>query len=262
MSGTGRISKKICFASIDVEPDFGKRKEFKGVEKLDSLLNVFDEHNVPLTLFVIGDVFRKFTSKIEQWKRKHEIGCHGFSHNFWNDLGKEDREKEIDNFIEIYRDYFGQLPFGFRAPSHILDSEGLNLLEEKGFLYDSSIVPHYPPLKKYRGYKGPAPLSPYFPDKDFIRKKGDMKILEIPVTGLSLGIPLAGTWISKLPLSMYRALMVLSGPIFLTLNLHSWDSLDKPLYSKIDEILKILKNKDYKFLTGIQVYELFSENRR
>ncbi|MBD3207835.1 MAG: polysaccharide deacetylase family protein [Candidatus Nealsonbacteria bacterium] len=262
MSGTRKTFNRICFASIDVELDVGEKDKYQGVEKLGSLLGVFQENNVPLTCFVTGDALRKYGSQVEEWGKEYEIGCHGFSHRFWNNLDNKEKERELNLFLDVYRNHFGEPPFGFRAPSHVLSSEGLNLLEEKGFLYDSSIVPHYPPLKKYRGYNGPAPLSPYFPERELIRKKGDMKILEIPVTGLSLGIPLAGTWVSKLPLSMYRVLMVLSSPVFLTLNLHSWDSLNKSLYPKIDEILKILKNKGYKFLTGFQVYELFSENRR
>jgi len=114
-----------------------------------------------------------------------------------------------------------------------------------GFLYDSSIVPHYPPFKKYRGYKGRAPLLPYCPR--------DRKILEIPVRGQVFGIPLAGAWIRGLPLWFYKILFLIYRPNFITLNMHSWDVLDPCFLNKLEKILKILKKRNYLFHNGEQI---------
>lgn len=219
---------KICFTSVDVENG--------GVEELDRILDIFKKYNVPATLFVTGEVLERYRESVINWEKDYEIGCHGFSHKFWNTLSLEEREKELDDFINLY----GKLPKGFRAPSHIMDGDGLKLLEKKGFLYDSSVVPHYPFFKKYRGYKGKAPLLPYY--------SREMRILEIPVRGQIFGIPLAGAWITKLPFWFYKILFFIHCPEFITLNIHSWDKL-----KNFEKTIKLLKNKHYQFLNGEQI---------
>jgi len=235
---------KICFTSIDVEPDRGV-KGFKGVEELDKILDIFKKYDIPATLFVTGQVLEKYKDSAKKWQESYEIACHTYTHRFWNTLNKEERKKELKDFIELYQSVFQKRPLGFRAPSHIIDKEGIELLEENGFLYDSSIVPHYPPFKKYRGYKGRAPLSPYRPE--------GMKILEIPNRGQVLGIPLAGAWIQGLPLWFYNVLFSVYSPPFITLSMHSWDSVKPQYLEKLDKILRILKRENYQFLNGSQI---------
>ena len=247
---------KVCFTSIDVEYDFGKKeKEFQGVENLDKILSLFKRNNIPATLFITGEVLERYGDLIKKWGSDYEIACHAFTHRFWNNLNFEERKKELENFQEFYRKIFREAPRGFRAPSHLIDEEGLKLLEEEGFLYDSSIVPHYPFFKKYRGYKGKAPLLPYYPSIENCRKKGEMQILEIPVRGQMFGIPLVGTWLRKLPFFFYRILFVLHGPSFITLNLHSWDALSPQFAIKLEKILRLLKKKNYQFSNGEQIYK-------
>jgi len=252
---------KILFISIDVESELAKKPSFLGVDNLGKILEIFEEYGAPATLFVCGNVLEEYGEKIKEWGKSFEIACHGFSHTFWNELSNQEREQEIDRFFVLYQKVFGEKPKGFRAPSHIIDKQGLKLLQDKGFLYDSSVVPHYPPLKKYRGYRGKAPFKPYFPNIKDYRRKGKMGILEIPASGLPPGIPLVGTWISKLPLFIYQGLLGIFNPDFLAFSLHSWDSLNKPLLIKIKKILKYLKAKNYHFAEGQEIYELFSKNR-
>ncbi|XOB42179.1 MAG: polysaccharide deacetylase family protein [Candidatus Nealsonbacteria bacterium] len=250
---------KICFVSIDIESDLAKPQSFKGVENLDRIFNILKKHDISTTLFITGNVFEKYGDKVKAWSENHEIACHGFSHKFWSNLDNNQKKEELDRFIAFYRKIFNKNPEGFRAPSHIINDESLNLLEKKGFLYDSSVVPHYPFLKKYRGYKGRAPLIPYFPNYQDYRKKGEMRILEIPVSGV-LSFPLAGTWILKLPFFVYKILLRIKSPDFLSLSFHSWDSLNDKVIIKLERLIKLLKNKGYIFLNGKQIYEQFSKN--
>lgn len=227
------MRNKICFASVDVEHP---------IDNLNQILEVFKKNNIPATLFITGEVLKQYSDLFKSPRSNYEIACHSFTHRFWNTLNSEEREKELDNFIFLYQNIFNEKPKGFRAPSHIIDEAGLQILEEKGFLYDSSIVPHYPPLKKYRGYKGKHALLPYYP----VRRK----ILEIPVRGQMFGIPLAGAWITKLPLFFYRILFFFYCPKFITLSIHSWDKL-----KNLEGIIRLLKNKNYQFLNGEQIYQ-------
>lgn len=269
---------KICFCSIDVEGDFGKNESFEGIDNLEKILDIFKKHNISATLFVTGNVLENYIENVRGWGNYYEIACHSYSHRFWDSLDEKERREELEKFINLYQKIFNKNPIGFRAPSHIIDDEGLKLLEEKGFLYDSSILPHYPFFKKYRGYKKKAPLLPYW--QNIVNSHGPIciperspkgearlgcshaKVLEIPVTGQIFGIPLVGTWISKLPFFVYKFLFKIKNPDFLTFNLHSWDSLNFKLLEKIEKILKLLKDKNYQFLNGEQIYEQISKNRR
>jgi len=252
---------KVCFVSVDVESDLAEPQSFDGVENLNRVFDVFKKYNISATLFVTGNVLEKYAEKIKRWSENYEIACHSFSHQFWDILDNQERQKELDKFISLYKRIFNTNPYGFRVPSHIINEQGLRLVQEKGFLYDSSVVPHYPFFKTYRGYKGKAPQKPYFPNEKNYKKKGKMKILEIPVSGI-LSVPLAGAWISKLPFFVYELLFRIKNPDFLVLSLHSWDGLDNKLIIKLEKLLELLENKNYRFLNGKQVYELFSTNKR
>lgn len=238
------MKSKICFVSVDVEDDLGH---------LDKILDIFKQNNIPATLFIIGQILERYKDKVRQWAESYEIACHGFTHNFWNNLTFEQRQQELEDFIDLYQKIFSEKPKGFRAPSHLIDEEGIKLLEEKGFLYDSSIVPHYPFFKKYRGFQGKAPLLPYRPAINNCRRKGEMRILEIPIRGQIGGMPLAGVWLAKIPLWFYRALFLIHRPSFITLNMHSWDVLNPQFLKKLEKILKILKDKNYLFFNGEQI---------
>jgi peptidoglycan/xylan/chitin deacetylase (PgdA/CDA1 family) len=240
------MAQKICFASIDIEKDLGTG-EFRGVENLDEILGIFKKYEIPATLFVTGDVLEKYRDKTRQWSKDYEIACHSFTHRFWNTLNEGERQKELDDFINLYQQIFQKRPLGFRAPSHVIDEKGIGLLEKQGFLYDSSVLPHYPPFKKYRGYQGKRPLSPYYP--------AGLKILEIPARGQILGVPLAGAWILGLPFWFYWVLFFIYSPAFITLSMHSWDVLKPGFASKLEKIIKILKKKNYLFLNGQQLLQ-------
>lgn len=241
---------RICFVSIDVEYDPRKEKSgFKGVESLGAILSLFEKYGIQATLFVTGEVLEKYEDLIAEWRERHEIACHSYTHKFWNTLTLGEREKELKDFVSLYRSVFKKSPIGFRAPSHVIDRDGLRLVEKKGFLYDSSIVPHYPPFKKYRGYKGRAPLLPHCPE--------GMNILEIPNAGQLLGIPLAGTWLRKLPLAFYKIIFLFHKPRFVSLSMHSWDALYPEFGERLEEILGILR-RNYQFLNGEQILK----NRR
>lgn len=228
------MPNRICLVSVDVEHP---------IDSLRQILEIFKKNNISATLFVTGKVLEQHHYLFKDLPSAHEIACHSFTHRFWNILSDKEREKELEDFIFLYQNIFNKKPVGFRAPSHIIDREAMELLEEKGFLYDSSIVPHYPPFKKYRGYKGRFPLAPYHP-------LGDSKFLEIPASGQLLGIPLAGAWITKLPLILYKILFLFYRPGFITFSIHSWDKL-----KNFEKIIQLLKNNNYQFLNGAEIYQ-------
>ena len=251
MIGTRNIMKnKTCFLSIDVEEDLRAdgQKSFRGAENLEEMLAIFKQFEAPATLFVTGEALANYPELAKNWAVDFEIGCHGYWHRPLSQLPLAEREKGLVDFLGLKE------VKGFRAVQNVIDNEQFPLLEKYGFLYDSSVVPNYPFLKKYIGYKGRAPLAPYHPAVGNHLEKGEMKILEIPLTPHLWGIPLVGTWLRKLGVGFYKILFFFYQPKFISFSMHSWDPILSDNYLKqLAEMLAFLKKKNYHFLNSYEI---------
>jgi hypothetical protein len=261
-----QIKEKICFISVDIEHDHGSEhdKTFCGAERMDEILDIFGRERISATLFVTGEVLEKYPELVMGWSRNHEIGCHSYSHTFFDLVHVSHIREELERFVALYKKTLGVAPKGFRAPSHIIDNTAIRTVSHAGFYYDSSVVPHYPPFKKYRGYRGNAPKAPYYPSEIAYKKAGDMDILELPVTGHLLGVPLAGAWIKGLPFFAYQLLFAMHQPQYVSFSFHSWDVLGDPeLTGKLFKILDLLKKHGYQFMRGEEIAnEHILQNRK
>lgn len=243
---------KTCFLSIDVEKK-EENNSFKGIEKMNKLLDIFRKYSVNATLFVTGEVLEKYPNLIEEWAKDFEIGCHNYYHDTLDKLNLEARERQLSNFGGLYQGLLKISPKGFRAPRNIIDNEQFPILEKYGFLYDASVFPRYPWWKKrYAGYKGGKPVFPYLLDNN---------LLEIPESPAPFNIPLVGTWIRKSNILIYKLLFLLKRPKFISFNMHSWESVEKKYLKQLDEMLRFLKKKGYEFKSGEQIYEEFQKNK-
>ncbi|ENO11856.1 putative xylanase/chitin deacetylase [Thermoplasmatales archaeon SCGC AB-539-C06] len=262
--------KRNCYLSVDIEEDLTNnlnKKTFKGAENLSSTLDIFKKHNIKATFFVTGEVLEKYPHHVKEWSKNHEIACHGYKHIPLYKIPYNEREEQMSEFISLYENIFDKKPIGFRAVQHTIDNYQMRILEKFEFKYDSSVIPHYPFFKKgYIGFKGHAPVTPYFPSKKNYRKQGEMNILEIPTTGLVLGFPLAGTWLRNFGSGFYKILIEFYKPKFLAFSLHSWDGIafkgphsrnsGKKFLEYLDAIIKLLKEY-YSFETGIMIAREF-----
>jgi len=257
---------KICFISIDIEHDHESwyEKSFKGVEKIDEILEIFEREGISATFFVTGEVLEKYSDQVRDWAEKHEIGCHSYSHTYFDSMDAPSIRDELDRFVNLYKKVFNYVPRGFRAPSHVINDIAIKTVGEAGFYYDSSVVPHYPPFKKYRGYCGSAPKSPYYPSEASYKRTGGMDLMELPVTGQLFGIPIAGAWIRGIPFSVYKLLFFLHRPNYITLSFHSWDALESDKFlEKLESTIHLLKKHGYQFKRGDEIFnEYISKNRK
>lgn len=255
---------KTCMVSIDVEEDLNETaKTFQGVEKLDSILSQFQKFNISATLFTTGEVLERYTDLILEWSKVHEIACHGYYHVPLYELSIPEREKQLDDFCQLYGKILGQQPKGFRAVQHTIDNAQIELLEKFGFVYDSSVVPRCVPFRNQTTCNGRAPTEPYHPCPNNCREKGDSKILEIPNSPLIFGIPLYGVWIRVLGPQCYKLLLMTKKPEFISLAVHPWDAVayegpfprnSGDVFIKyLDDVLSVL-SKSYQFTSGENIY--------
>lgn len=257
---------KICFLSIDVEKKENQEIEpFEGVKKLDNILDIFRKYRANATLFVTGEVLEHQSDLMKKWADDFEIGCHNYYHVSLDKVDVLGTEKQIKDFIDLYKNISNWAPRGFRAPRNIINNEHFKILERCGFLYDSSVLPRYPlGIRHYKGYQGRGPILPYYPDKSDYLKRGEIKILEIPESPAALSVPLVGTWLRKLGVKFFKFLFILKKPDFISLSMHSWDGIEfsgagsknsgKIFLQQLDEIMGFLKKIGYEFKSGEQIY--------
>jgi hypothetical protein len=269
----GRRKDKIALITIDVEEDLdkdkGNKKTYCGVEKLDHFMGFLQENNIRCTLFVTGDVLSRYPEKIRKWAERNEIGCHGFRHVSLDQLSQNEREDELDRFIELYSNLLEVKPRGFRAVQNIIDNEQIVLLEKQGFVYDSSVVPAYIPFKKYKGYKGNASKEPYFPSPSNHLagcKEGTESIIEIPLSPAFLNFPLSGIWLKRLGRCFYKILFSMHKPKFIVLLFHSWNfiglkknNFDRRFAESIASFILELK-KSYRFMKAVEVADIYKKH--
>lgn len=93
-------------------------------------------------------------------------------------------QRKLQNLSELFTNQFGYAAKSFRAGRFGLSSNSLKLLSDLGYLVDSSVTPFYSHQfndGKKSNYWG-APVQPYFPSQTDFRKKGSLRILEVPIT--------------------------------------------------------------------------------
>jgi peptidoglycan-N-acetylglucosamine deacetylase len=188
-------------------------------------LDLFERHDVKATFFLVGkdgEVDQKKKLVKELVKAGHEIANHTYSHTFGlRNLTREEKIKEIEKGEAVIKKITGKNPVGFKAPGYDVDPEILRLLEKKGYLYDSSIIPTfaYPlimslnrlisgGIKRTHGPKlvwGLAPNKPYHPSLRTEWKQGKSQILELPCSVMPLfRLPYHFTFATKFGMNYFN----------------------------------------------------------
>lgn len=175
-----------------------------------------DTAGIKATLFVVArDVENHpgYRSWVKQMADNgHEIANHSYDH--FQDMPRltsHQMQADIRRSHQILEDLCGQPVKGFRAPGWNMDAGMMDVLEELGYIYDSSVFPTslIPIMKLYYSLKirsshlrtmgsianCVAPLTPYFPAQTAIHKRGQRSILEIPLATSWLRLPFMGTFL-------------------------------------------------------------------
>ncbi|MDI5421427.1 polysaccharide deacetylase, partial [Salmonella enterica subsp. enterica serovar Kentucky] len=131
-------------------PSFMSRGEFGAQVGVPRLLKLFKENNIKTTFFIPGhtvDTFPEISKAI--FDAGHEIAHHGYYHENPTLVNRDTERRLMDLAFACYKRHFGIRPVGYRSPYWDYSENTLDLLEEAGFLYDSSLmardlVPYHP----------------------------------------------------------------------------------------------------------------------
>jgi len=193
------LPKGLNVLSIDCEDWFqgleigiGDWRCFESrIEKsLPRLLDLLEENGTKATFFILGYVAEKFPELVEEiGSRGHEIGSHGYSHQFVYKQSPSEFREEMQKSLEILGKLSGQKVVSYRAPFFSITRSSLWALEvlaDLGIRFDSSIFPVI-------NYRYGIPQAPRFPHR--IGTRNDSGILEFPISTLRIlgkNIPIAG----------------------------------------------------------------------
>jgi peptidoglycan/xylan/chitin deacetylase (PgdA/CDA1 family) len=163
--GTARVGKKltpklwpngarvaVCL-TFDVDNELLQRAnplpvplsvgEYGATTGLPRILSVLDRHQVPATFFIPAMTLMlhpEIAPAILQ-RHRHEIGVHGWVHEFWPDIADTTEEQRLlARSIDYLTKATGKRPVGVRAPGSGFSPHTFELIRNSGFLYDSSLL--------------------------------------------------------------------------------------------------------------------------
>lgn len=155
------------------------------------ILELLEKYNIKGTFFILGCVAIKNPSLVKDISNQgHTIGSHGYEHRLITSMSRKSFAQDTRRAKSIVEDITGSEVNMYRASTWSITDKNLwalEVLEDEGFILDSSIQP----FKTYlSGYSG-APVKPFHP------KIGDrtLNLLEVPPSVIDIGllrIPFSG----------------------------------------------------------------------
>ncbi len=125
------------------------RGMFSGEVGTPRLVRLFDRFGIKTTWFVPGHSIETFPEQIDKVVAAgHEIGIHGYSHENPIAMTRVQEEAVLDKCIELVQKLTGRRPTGYVAPWWEFSPVTNELLLQRGFKYDHSLMhrdfePHY-----------------------------------------------------------------------------------------------------------------------
>jgi peptidoglycan/xylan/chitin deacetylase (PgdA/CDA1 family) len=116
---------------------------------LPRILELLDRHELPATVMVPGQVADDHPRECAEIAARgiHEVAYHGYHHESVLDIPIEEERELMKRGIAKLEETFGATPRGNRSPPFALGPNTADLLEELGFVYDSSLFGHDEPYR-------------------------------------------------------------------------------------------------------------------
>ncbi|QTA79098.1 Polysaccharide deacetylase family protein [Desulfonema limicola] len=189
--------KNYILLTIDVE-DWFQVENFKSYIPLSSwfsrelrvekntnqILDLLDSQKTLFparaTFFMLGWLAKRLPHLVyEIHKRGHEIASHGYYHNLCINESDEKIKTDLTKTKNLLEDIIGQEVTGYRAPSFSINDNVLKIIENCGYIYDSS----YNSFEMHGRY-GHVNLSNY--KRNGAAVKISDNFFELPVSNLKI----------------------------------------------------------------------------
>ena len=91
------------------------------------------------TFFILGWIAERLPHLVRDIQsRGHEVASHGNSHKLCYSCGYDELRQDLSYSKKLLEDIIGTQIYGYRAPSFSISHEILKIIEECGYVYDSS----------------------------------------------------------------------------------------------------------------------------
>lgn len=187
-----------------VPPESWDNQESRVEQGTGLCLDLLDRHDVKATFFILGWTAERHPEVVrEVLARGHEVGCHSFSHPVIYQMNREEFRADCLRALETLAACGADDVRGFRAPSFSITPrvhQYLEVLEEVGFTYDSSIFP----------VRHPRYGQPGSPRRPFRLGENPAGLIEIPMPTwrfLGQNVPYSGGgYLRLLPWPAFKTL--------------------------------------------------------
>lgn len=179
---------------------------------VDRVLRLLHKHGIAkdVTWFIPGHSMEGFPRQTRDIiDSGAEVGLHGYSHEGASAMTVQQEEDVLDKCIDLARSLFKlsetnerRVSVGYRAPLYQIRESTIALLQEKGFLYDSSLnghdsLPYLIPMQ-LRGEGGEGPKIP-----DYTKPASTWMVPFVVQDPPALGTPGAEHALVEIPTSWY-----------------------------------------------------------
>ncbi len=209
-----------------------------GLPRIHDLL---DKHGLPATFMVPGQVIDDHPDACRQIaeKGRHEVGYHGYHHESVLEIPIAEERELMKRGMARIEETFAAPPRGNRSPPFALGPNTAELLEEFGYVYDSSLFGHDEPYRP----QVPTVTGPY---RDFVELPVSWELDDAPyflfsffpyMSGLSTPAEVLEVWKAEFDGS-YRV-----GGCFL-LVVHPFCIGRHPRIALLDELVAYIRSHD------------------
>jgi polysaccharide deacetylase family protein (PEP-CTERM system associated) len=125
------------------------------------ILELLEQHRARATFFILGWVAERQPRLIREIAAGgHEIASHGYGHDLLYTLSPDEFRADVERCRRILEDQTGRAIRGYRAPSFSITDWAVDILQEVGFEYDSSVFPTvaHDRYGRLRGVNGGQPV--------------------------------------------------------------------------------------------------------
>ncbi|MBA2536045.1 MAG: polysaccharide deacetylase [Actinobacteria bacterium] len=130
----------VWLAYEKVTPAMLQRGEYGARVGVPRVLRLLEAHGLKATFFVPGHTVESFPEETASiLEADHEVAHHSYAHVDPSTQKPEEERADMERALQVL-DGIGVQPHGFRSPSADLSEVTLALVEELGFVYDSSLM--------------------------------------------------------------------------------------------------------------------------
>ena len=128
--------------NLAIDANTWDNHEYRVASNMDRMLELMAQNNVQSTCFILGWIAERHPETVKKIADAgHEIACHGYNHELIYDLTPEQFREDVRSSKQLLQDVTGAEVVGYRAPCFSITDWSIDILQEEGYMYDSSSFP-------------------------------------------------------------------------------------------------------------------------